>query len=598
MRRLNNTKAYKLITENKTFSNGIEFCVNDEMLKCNDANYSIAINQRKEKYKDEPWFDLLTSGALLKYIFLMMVYTLNFNRKRDKFYVNANMYKSLIPINIRNIREIITIVKEYELLEYRNKGWAKLADRKFTEQGIPKGLRNFYSMTDETAKFIKAYEDVFKIEYDMSDLGFENITSDNKNDESLIRLKRYFIDELRTHHGRFEKKTAVKKTEKEIFESEEVQEVIKENENLALEKMYFIESGNLRATNKICNVAKEKRNDYLCELFGADENGKAKCIEFDRSSSIYTLEYDLNHNVDRASNFDFYQLLEFSVLDKLKSTELDIADYTKFDDAKFSYGALRGAYKLLPMPLYMRGKTIVYSATKMMIIEEKIQEVLDDNVDTYVRYGTNRVAHLINVNNHRAKNNFKIKDHDYELYTALSQILDAYGLAHTMTNYKFLFATAYSTIQDNLGHNKRKKHIFFFESLVMIFTQNYLYKSGVEKVVLLYDALFTSNDVDLNLVVSCMDKALVKVKEIVKNYSDNKYKNRKKKPNEIEMQELEEDELVLRFKEFIKDKEIEKREPMLFNDYAYFNFFRAHNANSSNDKRVWDTLRALGYDVM
>ena len=64
------------------------------------------------------------------------------------------------------------------------------------------------------------------------------------------------------------------------------------------------------------------------------------------------------------------------------------------------------------------------------------------------------------------------------------------------------------------------------------------------------------------------------------------------------MQELEEDELVLRFKEFIKDKEIEKREPMLFNDYAYFNFFRAHNANSSNDKRVWDTLRILGYDIM
>lgn len=593
MRRITMTDSYKRVMKHETFRDNIEFRINDEMLKSNDTYYSNAINERREKYKDEPWYSLLTSGAFLKYIFALMVDTLNFNRRLSTFYINSRNYTSLIPINCRNIREIVLIVRKYGLLKYSHKNWADKSKKKFTEDGIPIGLRNFYETTEDLSKFVRAYEDVFRIEIDMSKLGLENISANNRPNDSVHALKKYFTGELKTHHGLFKKKVSIKKSEQDIFDSEEVQEVIKENEERALEKTYFIESGNLRANSAICNVKKEDRNEHLCKLFGADENGKAKCIEFDRPSSIYTLEYDLNHNVDRASNFDFYQILEFAVLDKLKSAELDISNQDKFNNAQFSYGDLRSAYKLLPMPIFMRGNTVKYISTKMMIIEEKIQEVLGNNINTHIKNGVNKACGLINVNNDRANNIYQIKNHDYELYSAVSQILDYYGLAHSKTNYIFLFSTVYRIIKDHLGHDKRKKHIFFFESLVMIFAQNYLYKNGIEKVVLLYDALFTSDDVDQSLIASCMDRAIIKVKEIVKNYS-----SKKKKPsNEIKMQDLEEDEFIQKFNTFIRNKKIEKKSIMKFNDYTYFNFFRDHNINARNNDSINSMLRSFGYDV-
>ena len=132
----------------------------------------------------------------------------------------------------------------------------------------------------------------------------------------------------------------------------------------------------------------------------------------------------------------------------------------------------------------------------------------------------------------------------------------------------------------------------------MSFTKYYLHQNGVDRVDLLYDAMFVADDVPRALITKCMNDAILRVKELINNYMNDNYKNKKKKPKEFKLQKLEEDKLVLEYKEFIKDKEIIKKDVLEFDDYIYDTYFKVHNSSvGSYEEKVKSTLTSLGYDV-
>lgn len=604
MLNLRYTSAYAKVAEHNIFGD-FRPIINDKELENSDPNeFTKVINKRKEKYKNEVWFDLLRSNGFTKYLMSLMLYALNYQKPEDKyFYVHSPKCATVLAIIPRDVRGLTKKLRDLGLIKFIKKGWAGKYDIKIREDGIFLGYKNFYSITDELLKFIEAYEDVFKIEIDMSSVGLTNLSCNCKNVDSLRAFKKFLRKDLKTYHGGkvLKEKSVVTKDEEDLFDLPEVQEVFEENrKHDEGNENYFIESGKLRITSDLCNTKKSNREDYLRKLHKSDKNGNLLCYEFDRTSSIYNLEYDLNHDVKEASNFDFYQFLEFSLLQKLKddNTQVDIVDFDKFCDIKFSYGALRHAFKVLPMPLFMRGNCSAYIATKLTIIEEKIQQVLNNNEYDYIRSGAIKVQNELNIRNQKKDTKYIIRDHDYDLYTAASQILDSYGLAHSRHNFKFLLFSVHGFIKQHLGHDKRKKHIFFFESLVMSFTKYYLHLQGVKRVDLLYDALYVESYVPRALVIECMNKAIIRVKEITKKYLDDNYKNKKKKPDEFVMQNLKEDELVLEYKEFIKDKTIIKNEEIKFDEYVYDNYFKLHNSEVANIEESRESImRNLGYNV-
>ena len=601
MQNIKDIKAFRNLNENKTFGK-YKLIINDPEVGDADFNaYTKVVNQRKEKYKNEPWAGLLRPTDFNKYILAFALYILNQHKPDDSFYVHAKKLRATTGMCIRDFNRHMTRFIDNGLVVFDKKAWAGKHEIKIREDGLFIGLRNFYYMTDELIRFVNAYEDVFKLEFDMSTDGLPNLRAYSKDKSSIQAMKKLLINDLKTYHGaKPKKKSSITQDEKDFFDSSEVQEVLEENKKHDGSNLnYFIESDNLRITSALCNTKKgENREEYLKEFFETDKDGKLRCYEFDRTSSIYTLEYDLNHEVKEASDFDFYQFLEFSVLQKIKNEnlDLDIEDFDKFKNAKFSYGELRNTFKTLPMPLFMRGDTVAYTSTKLTIIEERIQDVLEKNKDKYISSCSKKVQN--NVNFHNQSSKYVVNDHDYVLYTAASQILDSYGLSHTSKNFKFLLSSTYYSIKHNLGHDKRKKHIFFFESLVMSFTKYYLHQNGIDRVDLLYDAMFVADDVPRALITECMNNAILRVKELINNYMNDNYKNKKKKPKEFEMQNLEEDKLVLEYKEFIKDKKIIKKDILEFDDYIYDNYFKVHNSSvGSYEEKVKSTLTSLGYDV-
>jgi hypothetical protein len=600
MQNIKDIKAFRNLNEHKTFGK-YKLFINDPEVGDADFNtYTKVVNARKEKYKNEPWISLLKPTCLNKYILAFVIFILNQHKPDEMFYVHRNKCRALMNMGIRDINLYMQRFEKEGLVKFQKKDWPAGHMKIVTPTGLFKGLRNFYTITDELIRFVNAYEDVYKIEFDMGAVGLPDLKAYSKDPGSIRAMKRLLIDDLKTYHGaKLKKKLSISQDEREAFNLPESQEVFEENKKHDGENInYFIESDNLRITSDLCNTKKgPNRDKYLSKIFGA-ENGKPKCYEFDRVSSIYTLEYDLNHDVKEASSFDFYQFLEFSVLQKIKNDELDldIEDFEKFKNAKFSYGELRAAFKILPMPLFMRGNMVAFTSTKLTIIDEQIHNVLERNENKYVKNCSSKVQYSVNVHNKHSK--YKVNDHDYVLYSAAVQILDSYGLAHTNKNFSWLLSSTLYSIQHNLGHDKRKKHIFFFESLVMSFAKYYLHKTGVEKVALLYDAMFVPDDVPRTLVSECMTRAISRVKEIINKYMHDNYKNRKKRPKEFEMQNLEEDEMISEYKEFIKDKEITKTNILEFDDYIYDNYFKVHNSSvGSYEEKVKSTLTFLGYDV-
>lgn len=72
--------------------------------------------------------------------------------------------------------------------------------------------------------------------------------------------------------------------------------------------VYKLNAVKIRATNSICNIAKES-DEYSREDLLKDTFGDNKIYEFDVKSSIYRITYWLNHGVWLDNDQDLYQMM-------------------------------------------------------------------------------------------------------------------------------------------------------------------------------------------------------------------------------------------------------------------------------------------------